>query len=262
MAKKDDDPQNENLNKDSDDTFGLPEINYEPLQKKESKPEPEPEPEPEIEPVQEPEPVSEYQDEVYEEESSEYANQEPQTEEEEEVAAYKPYEEEPSIWPKIVGILVVIILALAATWYFVIYQPKQKEQAEKDRIAAEQKAQAKKQKDDADALLKQQQQAAEKRRLDSIAAINEKPAEGTIETLTERTGRYYVVVASALDNDLLMDYAKDLSSKGVGSKIIPPFGKHKVSRICIAEGDTFAAAQEKANALKADYGDAVWVLKY
>jgi hypothetical protein len=71
-----------------------------------------------------------------------------------------------------------------------------------------------------------------------------------------------VVVASAVDVDLLTDYAKKLSEKGVSSKIIPPYGKYKVYRITIDSGDSFAMAQAKADGLKAEYGDAVWVLKY
>ena len=100
----------------------------------------------------------------------------------------------------------------------------------------------------------------EKRRADSLA--NATPAEGTIETLTERTRRYYVVVASAIDDDLIMDYAKNLSKKGVSSKIIPPFGKVKFFRIAVAEGETYADAQATADGLKAQYGDGAWVVKY
>lgn len=247
--QSEEDANNENKANESDDSFGLPEIEYEPIRKDEevenSSSETQETPEPE---QQEEQVYSNYESSQQEEQPAE-----------ESTYRYSAYQEESSIWPKVLGILLVIVLALGATWYFVIYQPK-----EKERIAKEQEAEALRQK----ALQEQQEkqrladlerQAAEQRRLDSLAAI---PKEGTIETLTDRTGRYYVVVASALDQDLLMDYAKDLSDKGVSSKIIPPFGRHKVSRISIAEGDSFDAAQTIANGLKAEYGDAVWVLKY
>lgn len=250
MAKRDDqnedDQKDENLNSDSDDSFGLPEIEYQPIQKKE---------EPVEEPTEEPAEVeSSYEPQPYKEEN--------QPNEEESTYHYRPYEEEESsIWPKVIGILVVILVALAATWYLVIYQPRQKAEAEKARIEAEQRAAAQKAKEEEENRLRLQRQAAEKRRLDSLEAIKNPPA-GTIETLSARTGRYYVVIASAIDSDLLMDYAKKLGAKGVSSKIIPPYGKHKVSRITIAEGDSFVDAQAKADALKAEYGDALWVLKY
>ena len=89
-----------------------------------------------------------------------------------------------------------------------------------------------------------------------------KPAEGTIETLADRTGRYYVVVSSSVDGDLAMDRAKKLSASGKSTKIIPPFGKWKYFRLCIADFDSFAGAQSNADASKAEYGDALWVLKY
>ena len=90
-----------------------------------------------------------------------------------------------------------------------------------------------------------------------------KPAIGTIETLSGRSGRYYVVVASAIDGDLIMDYAKKLSANGVSTKIIPPFGKSKFHRLAVAEGDTYPTTQETADGMKGgDYGDKVWVVKY
>jgi hypothetical protein len=104
--------------------------------------------------------------------------------------------------------------------------------------------------------------ARQKRISDSLAAIAAKPAIGTIETLEGRTGLYYVVVASDIDDDLLMDYAKELSSKGVSSKIIPPHGRVRFYRLAIADGDSFANAQATADGLKTDYGDRVWVTKY
>jgi len=71
-----------------------------------------------------------------------------------------------------------------------------------------------------------------------------------------------VVVASAIDGDLLMDNANKLKNNGVSSKIIPPFGKHKFYRLAVADGDTFEAAQDIANAKKTEFGEATWVIKY
>ena len=59
-----------------------------------------------------------------------------------------------------------------------------------------------------------------------------------------------------------MDYAKKLSEKGVSTKIIPPFGGKKFYRLAIADDETVALAQTKADGAKADYGAGVWVLKY
>jgi len=70
------------------------------------------------------------------------------------------------------------------------------------------------------------------------------------------------VVSSAVDGDLIMDYAKKLSVKGTSTKIIPPFGKWKFYRLAVGDYDTFATAQTNADGVKGEYGSGVWVIKY
>jgi len=253
MAKRKKTDENQPANENqasSDDTFGLPEINYEPIRKDEPASEPEPTPEPGPEPT--PEPVAQY-----EETSSEPAYADEPTPIESEYR-YEPVQESSPLWPKVLAIVLVVVVALGAAYYFLIYQPQQEEKARQAAIK-EQQDRERKVREEEENRIRLAREAAERRRLDSLAAI---PKTGTIETLEQRTGKYYVVVASAVDVDLLTDYAKKLSEKGVSSKIIPPFGKYKVYRITIDSGDSFAMAQAKADGLKAEYGDAVWVLKY
>lgn len=250
--KPTDDESNENLNKSnesSDDTFGLPDIEYKPLDRVEEKTtvvetttvySSSTEPEPEKEQVV----TEEYTQPIVTEEqpSAEFA-----------------FEEEPTpVWPKVLGVLIVVLLAVGAAWYFVVYKPK----AEKDRLAALATEREKHKQDsirDANARLEEERLAREKRKADSLNAI---PKTGIFETLTERTGRYYVVVASAVDDDLLVDHAKKLGEKGVSTKLIPPFRKYKFYRLTIADADSFAGAQQIADSKKSEYTDALWVLKY
>jgi hypothetical protein len=238
----DDDQTSENSGEtnQSDDTFGLPEIEYKPLDRDE----------PQSTPDETPEPVAES-------ETSSYAAEEAVEQKSEYV--YVPQEEPTPVWPKVLGILLVVVLALGAAWYFIYYQPAK---AEEERLlAAKQKQEAEARKKEQDRLAEEQRVRDEAARLraDSIANASKV---GMIETLSERTGRYYVVVASAVDDDLLMDHAKKLSESGVSTKIIPPFSKYKFFRLTIADGDTFASAQEVANTKKSEYGETVWVLKY
>jgi hypothetical protein len=245
MARKkktdEDETNNENLgNKnDSDDTFGLPEIEYKPLNRDEESPAASSETQPE---------------EVTQPESPRYEYEQKPVEQSQEYT-YDPEEESTPVWPKVLGILLVIVIALGAAWYFIYYKPAQ----EKERLAKEKIEQEAKDKAELERLAAERLREAEQRKADSLAAI---PKIGVIEMLSERTRRYYVVIASAVDDDLLMDYAKKLSGQGVSSKIIPPFGKYKLFRLTVADGDTFASTQEVANAKKAEYGDALWVLKY
>lgn len=254
MAKRKkptDDQTNENLNKSnesSDDTFGLPDIEYKPLDRVEetttvvetttvysSTPDPE-EKQTENE---------EYHEQVITDEqpSSEYA-----------------FEEETApVWPKVLGILIVVLLAAGAAWYFVVYKPKADKEAKAKQEQEQRDRDAKAQRDREAAAAEQARLEAERKKADSLANASKV---GVFEALTERTGRYYVVVASAVDDDLLIDHAKKLGAKGVSTKLIPPFRKYKFYRLTIADADTFAAAQQLADSKKAEYTDALWVLKY
>jgi hypothetical protein len=252
--KKPDDQSDDNpdQNGGNDDTFGLPEIEYEPISRETAaEPEartPEPEPERDESRYTEDQPVTDNPMERDEVQQNQYNS------------PYYDDDEGSSPWPKILGILALLLVVGAAVWYFGWKRPqdaaalektRKEEQARMDSTRAEQERAA-----------AEQRQIAEEtqRKADSVAHAT--PPAGTIETLNERTGRYYVVIASAIDGDLIMDYAKKLSAKGVNAKIIPPFGNVKFHRLTVAEGETFAAAAQTAEGLKGEYTDGAWVIKY
>jgi hypothetical protein len=173
--------------------------------------------------------------------------------------SYMEEEENKSKAPVIIGVSVLVVVLVAGFLiYQYVYKPNQEAKAAKELAMQRERDQAIKDRQEREA-----REAEEARRrqaqLDSLNAV---PKVGTIETLTDRTRRYYVVVSSGVDGDLVMDYAKKLSVKGVSTKIIPPFGKYKFSRLAIGDYDTFASAQTNADAAKADYGGEVWVLKF
>ena len=283
MARKKKQPTEEpqeNLD-NTDDTFGLPEVEYQPLKRDEPanteetvEPE-EPKPQEKVviineSPVDTPEPPTP-EDPATQFRESEPVETEPVQEDkhegkrtyESEHQSYQPSytykEESPAVWPKVLGVIVVLALIGGAVWYFASYRPKQlaakQEQERKEILAAQELARKKE-----DERLAAKRAEEEK---NAAALVPPKPAIGTIETLSGRSGRYYVVVASAIDGDLIMDYAKKLSANGVSTKIIPPFGKSKFHRLAVAEGDTYPTTQETADGMKGgDYGDKVWVVKY
>lgn len=250
--KPTDDETNDKLNQSndsSDDTFGLPDIEYKPLDR-----------------VEEKTTVVETTTTVYssnEPEEQQTVNEEYHEQttvtEEQPVSDY-PFEEESSpIWPKVVLILVIVLLAAGGVWYFLVYKPAKdkealaKREAEHKQHVADSIAAARA------SAAEQARLEAEKRKADSLANASKV---GVFEALTERTGRYYVVVASAVDDDLLIDQAKKYTAKGISTKLIPPFRKYKFYRLTIADADTFAAAQGIADSKKGEYTDALWVLKY
>jgi hypothetical protein len=234
---------NENQNQNTDDTFGLPEIEYRPLNRDQpSQPEP---------PIESSSATS--QNQTY----KEMEREEVQQNEYNQNTYYDNDDDNGSPWPKILGILAILIIVGGGVWYFGFERPRKiaAEKAQKDLLDAEAK---KREQED---LANQKIQEDERRRADSLAAIAS-PATGVIDTLTERTGRYYVIIASAVDGDLLVDYAKKLTPKGLSPKIIPPYGKVKFYRLAIAEGDTYVSTQATADALKSEYSEGTWVIKY
>ncbi len=160
--------------------------------------------------------------------------------------------------PIILTVVIVLVVAIAGYLiYNFVYIPRAAEKAKQELLA---KQEAQRKLDEAARLAKEK--AAQEQRQREEALANAKPAVGTIEILSGRTKRYYVVVTSDIDDDLLMDYANKLSSTGVSTKVIPPFGGKKFHRLAIADFETFALAQTNAEASKATYGSGVWVIKY
>ncbi len=234
--KKDNEDQPDKNTDDSSDNFGLPDIEYKPLDRQsESQAVSEPMPEPE-------QPRFERSDE---------SGSEPPD--------YSYDDDEPSSKAPVVISLIIGVVILVAG--FLIYKYWYVPKAEKEKKELADRAIEEKRKAD-EVQLAQEKAEEERKRLEAEAAAKAKPAEGTIETLSDRTRRYFVVVTSNIDDDLVMDYAKKLSSKGVSSKIIPPFGKTKFYRLAIADFDTFNAAQSSADTFKAEYGSGLWVIKY
>jgi hypothetical protein len=268
--KQNEDLPQENLDS-SDDTFGLPEIEYEPLRRDEPQPE-----EVHEDPVSPPEEIREeppYEQPYAQEETYDALPSEqelPKEEFAEDTQFYEPQysytyqDERPAIWPRVLGVILIIALVGAGVWYFVSYRPKQLAEEARERrellaIQEEARKKAAEQQAEQERLAEQQRQAA----AGATAEESATPPPGTIETVSGRSGTYYVVVASSIDGDLIMDYAKKLSSSGVTSKIIPPFGKSQFHRLAIAEGDSYANAQATADGIKGgEYGNDVWVVKY
>lgn len=236
MAKrkdKDESANDQNNENNSEDNFGLPDIEYKPLETETTG-----HPETESIPEQKEETVRESY-------------------------SYTPQQEETkSNAPIIIAVVIGLVLIVGA---FLIYQYVYKPKADKERreLAEKKRIEEQKRKDEEAARLARENEEAERKRLEAEAAANAKPAVGTFETLTSRTGRYYVVVASAVDGDLITDYAKKLSTKGTSSKIIPPFGKWKFYRLTIGgDFDSFASAQASADSSKPEFGEGAWVIKY
>ena len=247
MAKrrKTDDPSQDNLENQNDaDNFGLPDLEYKPLDTEE----PLAEPEEEELAQEETQPQSTYHEETGRAQENAYQEE-----------TYIPEDEPSSKAPMIIGLIIGLVVLVGGFFiYAYVYKPKMEEKAKQEQIARELR-----EKEEADRIAKAREEEERRKAIaDSVANVVVKPSIGEIVTLTERTKRYYVVVASSIDGDLAMDYAKKLSAKGVSSKIIPPFSKWKFYRLAVGDFETFADAQGNADTSKGEYGDGVWVIKY
>jgi hypothetical protein len=221
-----------------DDSFGLPDLNYKPL-----------EPKPETPPKTEKKP-----------ETTSGKTQSPGNPTRIVPKAGGPLaEEEKSNTSIIVGILVPILILVGGYFGYVYLYKKPKEKAAKE-LAAKAELEKKKKAEEAARLAKLREEEEARRREEE--AKNAKPAVGTIEVLSAGTGRYYVCAASSLDDDLIMDEAQRMSVKGISTKIIPPFGKWKFYRLTISDFETLALAQANADETKAEYGGQLWIVRY
>jgi predicted nucleic acid-binding Zn-ribbon protein len=261
---KDKDPNDDELNKDqednineADDSFGLPDLEFNELDEESA------EEEPTHSDSEDADETAESSDEVeatesYAEEESEAYNA---VEEEAEPPkpSYVPPEPESNA-PKIIAFVVIVVIATVAIWYFGFYRPQVA--AEKARIeAADNKAKA-------DALAAEKKRAAEQRlaaeeAVNEAADVDEQASQESIfSTISESTGRYYIVIESFVDSDMAADYGKELATKGFSTALLSPQGKRKFHRLTVGDYETFVAAQEEANRLKAEFGEDLWVLKY
>lgn len=269
---KDKDPNDDELNKDeqdnineADDSFGLPDLDFNTLDE---------ESEEEEKPAEEStdsdaEHVEEVADSSEEEPQAEEEVNEPEEEEidepeEEEIASVKPTYVPPepeSNTPKIVAVLIIVVLAAAGIWYFGFYRPQAA--AEQARIEAADKLKAAEAAKVAAKKRQEEQRLAAETKANQAADEDEIASEEAIfSTISEPTGRYYIVIESFVDSDMAADYGNELVTKGFSTALLSPRGKRKFHRLTMGDFDSFVDAQEGANKLKAEFGEDLWVLKY
>ncbi|HMQ00431.1 MAG TPA: hypothetical protein PKC24_11670 [Cyclobacteriaceae bacterium] len=230
----------------SDENFGLPDIEFEALDR-------EAEPAPASQTASEPQ---------AQQESDSWQTDSSESSDTDSAYTYTPPPPEP-IWPKLVMAIVLLVVIGGGAWYFFSYAPAKK--AETERLAREAEAKAAEERrlaEERRAADARRREEEENRRRAEELLKNAEPKEGSIEILSERSGRYYVVISSAVDGDLAIDYAKKLSKQGVSTQLIPPFGRSKFHRLTVGNHGSWAEAAASAEGLKGTYGDAVWVIKY
>lgn len=195
----------------------------------------------------------------------------------------------------IILVVVFILAALSGAWYLFQYKPgleaqekAQLEQAareEAERKRVEQATQRKAKYDqlivDADAAFGQENWESarslyseassllpgEQYPKDQISQIDTrltKPVKkkGVVEKVSTRTGRFYVVVSSSIDDDLAMDYANKLAKEGNSVKVIEhDTNEHLFYRVTLGDYNSQEQAEATLGSFSS-YGEGIWVLKY
>lgn len=86
--------------------------------------------------------------------------------------------------------------------------------------------------------------------------------EGSVTNITQRTGRYHLIVGSFIDGDLAADYAGRLAKDGIQAKIIEPAGTQKFYRLSVNDAETISDLQSNMDDMKAKHGENIWIVKY
>lgn len=85
---------------------------------------------------------------------------------------------------------------------------------------------------------------------------------GVVQSLEQRTGKAYVIIASFVDGDLALDHANKLAGTGKSPYVIPPFNNGLYYRVAIAEFNNFADATQNLGSYKEEFGTDIWTLRY
>ena len=85
---------------------------------------------------------------------------------------------------------------------------------------------------------------------------------GAISEISQPLDKYYLIVASFLDNDLAFDYAEKLILSESNVIIILDFHVRYFTRVALLEYETLDKANVGLDKYKDEFDEQLWVLKY
>jgi cell division protein FtsN len=156
--------------------------------------------------------------------------------------------QERSSWPIWVGIIVLLAVAGFSLYYFV-FKPE-------EQVVVTPVAQTPAPVQEVEPQIIEEAPPVENN------WVPEAPKEGSVTTITQKTGRYYVIVGSFIDGDMAGDYAKKLAGEGRAVTLIEPSGNKKFYRLGVSDADSFSAASEELDNLKGTFGQEIWIVRY
>lgn len=152
------------------------------------------------------------------------------------------------------GVLVLLLFLIgifAGGWYYYNYSRGKDEPAPSKEIATqEEQAMA------SDSPAKEAEPVEE-----SVAAVAETFTLTEIQSRIDRP-RYFLVVASFIDEDLAKDHAKKLHAREINTFLVFPYGEIAYYRLAIGQFENFATAAEEIRRVEDGFKENLWVLKY
>jgi len=257
-------PQGQDSINDADDSFGLPDLEYKPLDEDSDESDVD-------ESDNSDETLKDAEENSEEEESQETTDEETTVEETDTFESEEhddnktelryQMEEQSSNGPKIIGGIFTILLVAVAIWYFGFYGPQQKKIAE-DEKARQEQLDLKTKADAAALQAKRAADAAAAAEEARLAAEAENLAKSGVQILEQRTGHYYIVLESFIDDDFAKDFGNKIAQQGTPTFLIPPYSKKKMQRVGIGSYESIEEAQSALNELPDKFGKGKWILKY
>lgn len=96
----------------------------------------------------------------------------------------------------------------------------------------------------------------------SSASQAAQPHKGSMTRINMPQNTYYIVLSSSIDEDLALDYARQLASSGIEVTLIaPPPGRY-YHWVALKQGGSLHEAHEQVKKLRAAYGADIWIIKY
>jgi cell division protein FtsN len=77
-----------------------------------------------------------------------------------------------------------------------------------------------------------------------------------------KSGRYFIIVGGFSSKRNAVRLREKLISDGLEAKVISPMAGSELFRVSLGDYSDKAAAHEKANVLKSDYGNELWIMQY
>ena len=84
----------------------------------------------------------------------------------------------------------------------------------------------------------------------------------TANLINGKSGRFFIIVGGFSSKKNAVKLREKLISDGLEAKVISPMAGSELFRVSLGDYSDKAAAQEKANGLKSDYGNELWIMQY